>query len=114
MVRDLPTTLSKFLSLGMPLPDVVRAATATPARAIGRSGDLGTLARGAAGDAAVFTVDEGRFPYQDCDGHTLEGTRRWTPGSRCGPGASGGARPSLARPGPQRSRSRIRRPRTIR
>ena len=79
VVRDLPTTLSKFLSLGMPLPDVVRAATATPARAIGRSGELGTLARGAAGDAAIFTVDEGRFPYQDCDGHTLDGTRRWTP-----------------------------------
>ena len=79
IVRDLPTTLSKFLSLGMPLPDVVRAATAAPARAIGRSGELGTLAVGAAGDAAVFAVDEGRFPYQDADGNTLDGDRRWTP-----------------------------------
>ena len=79
VVRDLPTTLSKFLSLGMPLADVVRAATATPARAIGRSGELGSLAPGAAGDAAVFAVDEGRFPYQDADGNTLDGTRRWTP-----------------------------------
>jgi dihydroorotase len=79
VVKDLPTTLSKFLSLGMPLLDVVRAATAVPARAIGRSGELGTLAVGAAGDAAVFTVDEGRFPYQDADGHTLEGAKRWTP-----------------------------------
>ena len=76
VVRDLPTTLSKFLSLGMPLPDVVRAATAAPARAIGRSGELGTLAVGAAGDAAVFAVDEGRFPYQDADGNTLDGDRR--------------------------------------
>ena len=79
VVRDLPTTLSKFLSLGMPLTDVVRAATATPARAIGRSGELGSLAPGAAGDAAVFAVDEGRFPYQDADGNTLEGAKRWTP-----------------------------------
>jgi dihydroorotase len=79
IVKDLPTTLSKFLSLGMPLGDVVRAATATPARAIGRSGDLGTLRPGAAGDAAVFAIEEGRFPYQDADGHTLEGGRRWTP-----------------------------------
>jgi dihydroorotase len=79
IVRDLPTTLSKFLCLGMPLGDVVRAATATPARAIGRAGDLGSLGPGAAGDAAVFLVEEGRFPYQDADGNTLEGTRRWAP-----------------------------------
>jgi dihydroorotase len=79
IVRDLPTTLSKFLSLGMPLADVVRAATGAPARAIGRSGELGCLAPGAAGDAAVFVVEEGRFPYQDADGNTLEGRYRWTP-----------------------------------
>jgi dihydroorotase len=79
VVKDLPTTLSKFLSLGMPLGDVVRAATATPARAIGRSGTLGTLAIGAAGDAAVFAVEDGRFPYQDADGNALEGGKRWTP-----------------------------------
>src|SRR5207302_1097055 len=42
-VKDLPTTMGKFLSLGMPLPDVVRAVTANPAKAIGRDGRLGTL-----------------------------------------------------------------------
>lgn len=79
VVKDLPTTLSKFLSLGMPLADVVRAATATPARVIGRSGDLGTLRVGAWGDATVFRVEEGRFAYQDADGQTLEGHLRWVP-----------------------------------
>jgi dihydroorotase len=79
VVKDLPTTLSKFLSLGMALPDVVRAATAAPARAIGRSGELGTLAVGAAADACVFSVEEGRFAYQDADGNTLDGAKRWTP-----------------------------------
>lgn len=79
VVKDLPTTLSKFLSLGMPLGDVVRAATAAPAHAIGRGGELGTLAVGAAGDAAVFVVEEGRFAYQDADGNTMEGGRRWAP-----------------------------------
>ncbi len=78
VVKDLPTTLSKFLSLGMPLASVVAAATAAAARAIGRS-DLGTLGVGAAGDAAVFRVEEGRFAYQDADGHTMEGSRRWVP-----------------------------------
>src|SRR5262245_23211645 len=79
VVKDLPTTLSKFLSLGMPLAEVVRAATATPARAIGRSGELGTLQVGAAGDAAVFRVDEGSFPFEDADRNTIEGAMRWTP-----------------------------------
>lgn len=79
VVRDLPTTLSKFLSLGMPLADVVRSATAAPAKAIGWSGELGTLRVGACGDAAVFTIEEGRFAYHDADGNTLEGTRRWVP-----------------------------------
>jgi dihydroorotase len=79
VVRDLPTTLSKFLSLGMPVADAVRAATAAPAGAIGRRGDLGSLAAGAAGDAAVFAIEEGRFPYQDADGNTLEGPKRWAP-----------------------------------
>src|SRR5262249_33368844 len=79
VVRDLPTTLSKFLSLGMPLADVVRAATAAPARAIGRAGELGSLAPGAAGDAAVFSVEEGRFSYEDADGNVIEGAKRWSP-----------------------------------
>ncbi len=79
VVKDLPTTLSKFLSLGMPLDRVVRAATAAPAKAIGRSGDLGTLQGGAAGDAAVFAVEDGRFAYQDADGNTIEGAKRWMP-----------------------------------
>lgn len=79
VVRDLPTTLSKFLCLGMPLADVVRTATAAPARAIGRSGELGTLAVGAAADAAVFAVEDGRFPYQDADGNTMDGLLRWSP-----------------------------------
>src|SRR5262249_42149398 len=79
IVKDLPTTLSKFLSLGMPLVEVVRAATAAPAGAIGRSGELGTLRVGAAGDAAVFAVEEGRFSYEDADRNTIDGTRRWRP-----------------------------------
>jgi len=79
VVKDLPTTLSKFLSLGMPLGAAVGAATASTAKAIGRSGELGTLKVGAAGDAAVFVVKEGRFAYQDADGNTLEGDKCWVP-----------------------------------
>ncbi len=79
VVKDLPHTLSKFVNLGMPLEEVVRAATATPARAIGREGELGTLKPGAVADVAVFELEEGDFEFQDADGNALGGRRRLTP-----------------------------------
>lgn len=61
---DLPTTLSKFLNLGMSLCEVIRAATVTPARAMGRP-DLGTLAVGKPADVALFRQEEGDFTFHD-------------------------------------------------
>ncbi|MFQ5897055.1 MAG: amidohydrolase/deacetylase family metallohydrolase [Candidatus Methylomirabilia bacterium] len=79
VVKDLPTTLSKFLNLGMPLEDVIRAATETPAKVIGREGELGTLKPGAVADLAVFDLEEGDFDFHDADGNTLRGRVRLTP-----------------------------------
>jgi dihydroorotase len=61
---DLPTTLSKFLNLGMSLPDAIERATSRPARAIGRP-DLARLAPGAPADVAVFALEDGHFTYHD-------------------------------------------------
>jgi dihydroorotase len=52
--RDLPHTMAKFLGLGLPLTEVLRAVTATSAAVLGRTGEPGTLRPGAAGDVAVF------------------------------------------------------------
>ncbi len=79
VVKDLPTTLSKFLNLGMPPAEVIRAATATPPRVIGREGELGTLKPGAIADVAVFELEEGDFEFHDADGNTLRGRHRLTP-----------------------------------
>ena len=61
---DMPTTLSKFLNLGMSLPDVIDRATARPARAIRRP-DLATLKPGAPADVAVFALEEGTYTFHD-------------------------------------------------
>jgi dihydroorotase len=74
---DLLVCISKLLVLGMPLVDVIRAATEAPARVVGRP-ELGTLAVGAPGDAAVLTLESGRFTYADVVGQTLTGERRLT------------------------------------
>ena len=68
-------TMSKLLCLGMSLPEVVRAASATPARLLGRP-DLADLAPGSTGDATVLEVEEGEFAYQDATGATMTGRRR--------------------------------------
>ena len=77
-VTDLPTTMSKLLCLGMPLPDVLAAVTSRPAAAIGRSDVLGSLEVGRAADIAVLDLAEGEFDYYDAFGHTETGLQRLT------------------------------------
>ncbi|MGI8475233.1 MAG: amidohydrolase/deacetylase family metallohydrolase [Thermomicrobiales bacterium] len=61
---DMPTTLSKFLLLGMSFADVIACATSKPAKAMGRPG-LGSLAPGSAADIALFTIETGDYTFQD-------------------------------------------------
>ena len=68
-------TMSKFLCLGMPLPEIVRAVTATPARLLGRP-DLATLAVGTTGDATVLEIEEGNFDQLDVTGASRRFDRR--------------------------------------
>lgn len=75
---DLLVTMSKFLVLGMPLVEVLRAATAAPAAALGRPG-LGSLEPGVAADASVLELRTGRFDYEDSDGVVLGGEQRLFP-----------------------------------
>jgi dihydroorotase len=70
---DLPTTMSKFLHLGMSLPEVVRATTSRPAELL--QSDAGTLRPGSPADVAVFRVLEGRFPLYDIWGELREARR---------------------------------------
>jgi dihydroorotase len=72
---DQVTTMSKFLCLGMELPEVVAASTVNAARALGRP-ELGSLRRGSVGDATLVAVREGRFDYEDVLGEILTGDRR--------------------------------------
>jgi dihydroorotase len=76
-MKDLPNVLSKFLALGLPLPEVVRRATVNPARAIGRT-DLGHLGVGAPADLAVLRLGEGDFGLVDSFGGRLRARQRLT------------------------------------
>jgi dihydroorotase len=72
---DQLVTMSKFLCLGMELIDVIRASTAAPAAALGRT-DIGRLQIGAVGDATVLELTEGDFEYRDVLGEARTGRQR--------------------------------------
>jgi len=73
---DLPTTLSKFLNLGMSVPEVIERATINPARAIHRADSLGTLEVGREADVAVFDLVEGDFTFKDVNLVARHGSKR--------------------------------------
>jgi dihydroorotase len=75
---DLLRTMTKFLALGMTLPEVIRAATVAPADAVRRR-DLGRLAPGAAGDASVIRLAEIPTELEDVQGNLVPSRTRLVP-----------------------------------
>jgi dihydroorotase len=78
-VFDLATTLSKFLLLGLDLPEALRLCTVAPADFLGLSGQVGTLAPGAHADVALFREETGAHPFTDSEGQIRTGERRLVP-----------------------------------
>lgn len=74
-MKDLTNVMSKFLSMGMPLKDVIARVTSKPAAVIRRPA-LGHLGVGAVADIAVFEVQEGQFGYLDVRGMRMDGKQR--------------------------------------
>lgn len=71
---DMPTTLSKFLLLGMSFEEIIAAATVKPAAAM-RTPELGTLAVGSHADIATWTIESGGFLFQDVFMNERKGDR---------------------------------------
>jgi dihydroorotase len=76
-VHDLVTTLDKFLHLGMSPPEIIRRVTATCARFLEMSDEIGTLKPGACADVTVLEIVEGKFKLTDSEGNTEIANRRF-------------------------------------
>ena len=72
---DQVTTMSKFLCLGMALPEVIERSTVNAAKALNRP-ELGTFKAGAAGDASILSVADGAFEYVDTTGDVLNAEKK--------------------------------------
>jgi len=74
-VVDQVTTLSKFLHLGMSLPDVIAATTVNAATALRRP-ELGTFRPGGVGDATLLALEDGEFDLFDATGEKVVASQR--------------------------------------
>ena len=78
-VIDFPNVMSKFLSFGMTLDQVVARATVNASRVFPLFNDRGTLNVGAPADVAVLELREGAFEFVDNYGNKRTGRQRLFP-----------------------------------
>jgi len=75
-MKDMMSVMSKFLVMGMPLKDVIKASTWAPAQAIKRE-ELGNLSEGALADVAIFDIRKGDFGFFDYTGYKIKGSQKF-------------------------------------
>ena len=73
---DLPTTMTKFLLLGLSLPDVIRATTSRPAEILHLQDQIGSLRLGMEADVAIFDLVDGEFDLVDTEGKHRTASQR--------------------------------------
>ena len=74
-MKDMLNLLSKFLNMGMPLDDVIAAASWHPAREIHHE-EVGHLSIGAPADVAVLRLVNGEFGFVDSARLRMRGTQK--------------------------------------
>ena len=71
--KNLPTVLSKYLTLGLDLMTVLRTVTEIPAKIMGMAGQIGTLQPGAYADVVVLKEKNIPVLHKDWKDDTLQG-----------------------------------------
>ena len=74
-MKDMLTTMSKFLAMGMDLQSVIKASTWTPAQVIKRE-ELGNLSLGSEADIAILNIRKGKFGLFDYTGYKIEADKK--------------------------------------
>jgi len=65
--------MAKFMSIGYPLADVVKATTASAAALLGLQDEIGAIAVGRDADLSIIDVVEGDFTFTDTTGQAFRG-----------------------------------------
>lgn len=72
-LRNFPFILSRYLSLGIDLKNIIKAVTETPARHMKMEGQIGTIKPGAFADIAIFKIKDGKVRHLDFKNDIFEG-----------------------------------------
>jgi dihydroorotase len=75
-MKDQLSVMSKFMQMGMPLPEVIKASTWSAAKAIRRE-DLGHISPGAEADITLLNIRKGNFGFYDKTGYKVNGTEKF-------------------------------------
>jgi dihydroorotase len=76
---NLTNAMSKLLYLGMDLTEVVATVTSNPAKMLGMSDMIGTLAVGREADISVVELLEGAFDLSDNSGVSVTASQMFLP-----------------------------------
>lgn len=63
--KNLPTLISKYLTMGMTLDDIIRCVTETPAKIMGLEGKIGTLKDGAFANVTIVKSKQVKITHKD-------------------------------------------------
>ncbi len=75
-MKDQMNVLSIFLSMGMKIPELIKASTWTPAQVIKRE-ELGNLSEGSVADIAIISMRNGNFGFRDVAGNKYWGKQKF-------------------------------------
>lgn len=71
-IFSLPNLMSRYICMGIPMKEVVRMSTETPAKLMKMQGTIGCLSEGAYADVAIFSWSDVRQIYRDWKGSAFE------------------------------------------
>ena len=75
-MKNMLNIMSKYLNMGMEVPDIIQRATWNAAQSIKRN-DIGSLSEGSIADIAVISILTGNYGFMDAGGNKIEGTRKF-------------------------------------
>lgn len=75
-MKTMLNVMSKYLNMGMSIPEIISRGSWNPARSIKRE-YLGNLSVGSVADIAVLSIANGRFGFVDSGNNRIEGDRKF-------------------------------------
>ena len=75
-MKNMLNVMSKYLTIGMSIPDIIASGSWKPAKSIKRE-DLGNLSVGSVADIAVLSIINGKYGYVDSGGNRIEGNQKF-------------------------------------